>query len=390
MPIKIDFLANVSNLLRGTKNVDDALDDVADSLDDVARDGDDSTEKLERSFKDLADAARDESKRADKELRKIGDNDGGISRAGKATGDFKDEAVANFSEVTSSFNGDMTSIGDLAQGTFGGLASTLTGPLGLAAGAAAVGVGLIASAIGDVETRRKELEERANDLAQAYIEAGGRSIDALTLASRTSEILTDPEQRKEAERLRDLLGIDLPTAVRAMAGDTIALAAANSIVNGTEKERADLMRDSADYLSGEYTTAEKDRLAQLLDAKSAVDELNGVAEQANETYQTQTDILTDLTAAAVGATEKTDAFGNRLVTLPNGVQVVIDAETGKATTDLSAFKGDLDAVAKPIVIPLALDTSWAREQARQIREDLASRGVVIPVTTALNSGRGWE
>ena len=95
----------------------------------------------------------------------------------------------------------MSSIGDLAQGTLGGLASSLPG-IGVIAGGAAVGVGLITSALEGAEERRQVLEDRASDLATAYIEAGTNVLDAMGVASRTSEILTGEERDEAKDRPR--------------------------------------------------------------------------------------------------------------------------------------------------------------------------------------------
>lgn len=385
MPIKIDFLANVRDFLRGTSDVDRALDDTADSLDDVARDGDRATEKLERSFRDLADSARDEGRRADRELGKIGDSGGGLGRAGAATGEFKQEALQNFSEVTSSFDGSMTSIQDLAQGTFGGLASGLPGPLGLAAGGIAIGVGLIGSAFAQTEEKRLKLEERANDLAEAYIEAGGQVLDALTIAERSTDILTG-DRRQEAEDLARVLGGDLSLAVRILAGDTDALAQAQTIQAAAEEKLADLNAAQRNN-TGKRKTEIGEEIAALETLTSALSEQEQIQRDAAETARIQSDILKDLVLSAGEATVKVDEFGNKLIELPDGQSVVIDAETGLATTNLDAFKGKADEIdGTTVTARAAVVDADAQADMDRIIQRLSGRTVYI--NTRARAGGG--
>jgi hypothetical protein len=91
-----------------------------------------------------------------------------FDKAGGSSGEFKEEALSNFSEVTSSFQGDMTSITDLAQGTFGGLAS-LGGPASIAFGGLAVAVGLIGQAFATSGEESEEFKQKIADLAQTKL-----------------------------------------------------------------------------------------------------------------------------------------------------------------------------------------------------------------------------
>jgi hypothetical protein len=170
--ISINFLADVKDFLRGTKNVEDELDDVADSLDDVAKDGDKATEKLEKGFKDLAKAAKASGDDIEKGIGQ--GTRRGTQEAEKATDVYKKEAIANVSEVTSSFTGSWESAADAVQGTLGGVVADL-GPVGAAAGAAgALGVGVLTAALVKMEEDAKKAQERIADLALQMIDAGVR------------------------------------------------------------------------------------------------------------------------------------------------------------------------------------------------------------------------
>jgi hypothetical protein len=168
--IRINFLSDVKDFLRGTKDVEKELEEVADSLDDVAKDGDKATEKLEKGFKEMA---REASKAGKDAQDGLGKGFKGAAREGEtAATTIKDEFKSNLSEVTSSFDGSVESMGDLVQGTLGGLVSDL-GPTGLVLGAAgAAAVGLVIKAFEDAGLSAEEFRAKVSELAGELIEAG--------------------------------------------------------------------------------------------------------------------------------------------------------------------------------------------------------------------------
>lgn len=153
----------------GAKQADRALDKLGDAGKDAGKDlerglkdAQDQTGKTSAEYKEMAEKIRAETAKIKAQSKD--DFDG----AGGATGEFKEEALANFSEVTSSFTGDMQSITDLAQGTFGGLAS-MGGPASLAFGGIAVAVGLIGSALSQSGEDADEFEQKIQDLANTRL-----------------------------------------------------------------------------------------------------------------------------------------------------------------------------------------------------------------------------
>lgn len=359
MALSIDIAANTKQAQAQVKDLGETLEDVGDTLDDVARDGKQAGDKLERSFKDLAK----EAKKADNAIEDIGDGGKkGFNKAGEASGEFRSEALQNLSEVSSSFTGDIQSIGDLAQGTFGGLASSLPGILGLAGAGAAAGIGLITSAFVAADERRQELEQRANDLASAYIDAGTNVLDAMAVANASADILTDQEKRKEAQAYADALGVDLPTAIRAYVGDSNAMAVIDKIATDAKRENRDIADAQRESLKA-LTPEQQKQLEANQKAIAAQRELTGIVDGANTTFETQQSILRGLINDADGATKQVDDLGNELYTLPDGVQVMIDAETGQATTDVSKFKQDAASIPTEVTstVKVAIDTSaWDR------------------------------
>lgn len=367
------------------KPVDEAaksLDDLSDAAQDAGRDGARDLGKLEDAIKDVV-------RESDRAGREVGTNiDKGMSHAKKTTSEFKTEAAANFSEVTSSFDGSMSSIQDLAQGTLGGLASSDLPGVGIAAGIAATAVGLIGSAFQAAEDKRKLLEERANDLAQAYIEAGGQVLDALTVADRTADILTDPERRKEAEEFAKTLGGDLPLAVRALAGDTAALTQVQALAAAAQERNNDLSF-AAIKNTGKRKSGISDEVQANQKLIDKTEELTQIQKNATITAKIQSDVNFDLINSTKGATKEVDKFGNELYTLPDGKQILVKADTRQATTNVEDFKGDVDGIKEKVTTTVTarvgIDDSALRNYRPKV-VNIPGRIVLLPGSTT----RGWQ
>ena len=183
-------VADKADKLDGTKSRVELVADAAQALSDLQKLADEAKD-LDRTRTDveiLADT-KDAKARLDEAAAQIKKIDGetatvtvdvdetgaekGFGRAGENVAEFKSEALQNFSEVTSSFSGDMQSIGDLAQGTLGGLASSISGPLGIALGAAAVGVGALVKHFSDAAAAAEQVVTDTADLANQIVDAGG-------------------------------------------------------------------------------------------------------------------------------------------------------------------------------------------------------------------------
>ncbi len=164
-PVTVTFAADVAKYLREVKKMDVATEDVADALvatthsaDDLERklskamkDSAKDTEVLERALKDIPKASDKMADDVKKDFDKVGDAG---AEAGKETAS---EFKQNLGESLAS--GDLSSI---LQDTAGGLVSSLSGPLALAA-AALAGV----AAIGF--SKLQEQAEQAAQLADTYL-----------------------------------------------------------------------------------------------------------------------------------------------------------------------------------------------------------------------------
>lgn len=364
MALSIDIAANTRAAQAQVGDLGDALDKVADALDDVARDAQRSGDKAERAFdgmeKGLTGVAREaddaadkveksfremvkDAERADDKIGKTGDKGGGFSKAGEASGEFKDEALSNFSEVTSSFDGSMSSIQDLAQGTLGGLASSGLPGIGLAAGAAAVGVGLIGSAIEANDEAMKASEERTSEWAQAYIEGTERMVGASHVLAQIQDITTDTEKYKKATESAKDWGVDVGTAISAMAGDQTALAIATESSNKRVAEWGEILRKtstgSANSWDKSNMTGKQREFGQsVLRGRDALGLQNKEMTEGQRRANNAASALAGYAERVGVATGKTDKLGNAIYKLPDETEIVIDAKTGRAYEDLTAVE----------------------------------------------------
>jgi hypothetical protein len=190
--IKIEFLSDVKDVVRGADTIADKLQDVAGDLQDMAKAGDRSSDKLTDSFKDVSkglDGAGDDAKtfqeraahafkavadKAEKSGKDVGTSQKqGLEKAGQGLDDFKSEANGTARETAASFDGSADSIAgsfqEVAANAFAGF-----GPAGAAAGlAVAAGLGIAQAMLQGNADKANELGERVTELAGKIREAGG-------------------------------------------------------------------------------------------------------------------------------------------------------------------------------------------------------------------------
>lgn len=211
MALRLDVLANTRQFVSEMKKSGASVEDISAALDDMARDGDQATEKLERSFKDLASEASTTGK-------KIGtDLDDGFDRAKRGAQDFKDEARDTAREAAASFDGSAESIGEtfqeVAANALGGF-----GPLGAAAGVAiAAGIGVGMSALEKFNTAVEESREAAFDLATDVT-------DRLDFAAAVESWTGSIERFQQAQDIARVTGRDVVDVIKDLAtgGDDLA------------------------------------------------------------------------------------------------------------------------------------------------------------------------
>ena len=142
--------------------------------------------------------------------------------------------------------------------------------------------------------------------------------------------------------------------MRAMAGDATALTIAQDGVN----------QKMVDYeAQGSKTSETALNLRNQWEAgKNSLQQLNGDMEAGRTAARNVSDALLAVVAASSDAAVEVDELGNKVVTLPDGAEIMINAKTGQATQDVSRFKGDVDGVVdrlngRDVVIRVRRDTS---------------------------------
>ncbi len=243
---QLDIGANTRAAQNNVKDLSKALDGVADSLDDVARDGDRSGDKLERTFRGMVTAAKrsaddtgDAWKKAYKRAEDAADDFN--ARGSENVQNFKQEAVQNFSEVASSWQGDLEGMADGVQGLTGGLASSLTPGIGIPVailGAAAAA--FFASWVDAAENSKQQVSDMYND----FIESGKTFVSENYIATAIQDIQEDTDKWNDAlARNRDT-GVEIGTVLRAMAGDQNAIAEVHGVYVAQRDEELEKIRRS--------------------------------------------------------------------------------------------------------------------------------------------------
>lgn len=322
------------------KEAERAIERIGDEFKDAGRDG-------ERALDDLEDSLRD----VQRQTEKLGDDTTdagrkmkrGMDDAGEGVKEFKDEANSTAREAAASFDGSAESIADafqeVAANAFGGF-----GPAGRIAGlGAAVGIGLAIAGFDNVGKAEEESRERAADWAQAFVDAGSRILNSTVTVAKQVEIATDGEQYKVAAENAKNWGVDVSTAIAAMAGETWALDAANAALTESERKAAEeavKLADGGEVLADQLLGAS----GQARAGRDALNQLNGEIDAGRAQFDALSDSLLKTIENEKDATVRTDDLGNSIVALPGGREILIDAKTGKATTDVSRFGKDTDGV----------------------------------------------
>jgi hypothetical protein len=360
--------------------------DLGKSNDDIARDlskiNGRPFEEVRREVGKAADAVDDLDDEADdarKSLQKVGDTGRdagddtkkGMDKAKAGLEEFGTEGNSTAREVGASFDGSVESIvggfQELAANAFAGF-----GPGGAALGlAAAAGIGIGTALFGTAEEKRKALEEKASDLAKAYIQAGTTVLNEMDIASRIGDIATtvDPAEKQNLADLTQALG-DRALALRVLAGDSGALATAQEILESRERALGDASFAATNNTGRRKTEIGEESVA-VGNLSRILEEQTGIQGSASQSARDYSDALKQVLEDAGTATVQVDEFGNELYTLPSGATVVVDAVTGQAVADVGAFKGDVNSIPGTVVstVVFRADTSQADAARARLQRD---------------------
>ena len=375
-----------SGVIKPTEDAVKALGKLEDAASDTGRDGARDLDRLEDSLKDV----QRQSEKTERSMDDIGDG-GRVSMDKVKAGaqEVTSEIGSNLGEAVSSIRGDLGDLGQVGQDTLGGLAATLasTGPAGIAGAAVlaagAVGLGAITAEFQKQQEEAEALRARMTDIYQAAAEAGVEYLSTAALIADANDVMYNTERADEYKRLQDTqkqTGLDMSTILMANAGELDAIETVQGRINKLIEEERTARRES-----GVGDNYGRD-LQSIEDHWKAVgDEATLQSGKTAEAIQYTSDILLKAAADAGTATEQVDKFGNRLLTLPTGEQIVIDAETGQAHQDLDRFEQDADALEKTVTTTAVFDDRQARIDYAAFRASVTQR-LGIPTTLAAPSG----
>lgn len=356
-------------------------------------------EQLERAMKDaekaterLADETKDTARTIEREFRDTyrsvkRSSDDGMDGAKEGMKDFKEEANQTARESAASFDGSAESVVDafqeIAANAFSGF-----GPAGAIAGlAAAAGIGLAVGGFDQVGEATEESRQRAAEWAQSYVEAGGKVLTTAITTARVMEIATDPDMYSKATENAKNWGVEVSTAINAMAGETWALNAVNDSLTASAQKVNDEMSEVGiqyDWTAESMT----DLTTRTANGQRAFDELTGEMQRGAEQADALSQSLRNTAENTQGAITTVDEFGDRVTSLPDGTTIYVDAETGQATTDLDFIERkaygmpDAEIVARAATNQARIDLDWLTRP----------RTVTISprVLDAVGGNRSWD
>lgn len=209
----------------------------------------------------------------------------------------------------------MESVGDLVQGTLGGLTQGLGPALGGATAAAAAGIGVITEAF----TTAGEAADDARDSAFQFAYDVQGALDKAGYTERVSQWTSDTEKLKQAQDIAKVSGQSVADVIDALAS-------------------------GGDKLDGLWEAFEDGANTTDVATGRAL-ELEGALKGTREGYLSGADaaqlaakMTYDYALSTGEATGKTDDLGNAIYKLPDGKEVVVDANTKTANENLDAIE----------------------------------------------------
>lgn len=303
--IKSGVITPLEDTVTALGKVDRASETAGDELIDSMRDAQRATKELADENRELSQVIRDESRKSSRAVRDIGSD--GFDRASEDVDEFKKEAVANFSEVASSFNGDITQMADGVQGLTGGLASALTPGIGIPVAILGAAAGAF---LAEWQKSAEQSEQRVADMYDDMVESGAEFVSESFIQDQIKKIGEDTGKWADALKLASDSGVSIQTALRAMAGDQDAITAA---VDGTNQKREDELGklDSLDTSTADYA-----------------DKVDAVNLKADVTIQKLQGIQGETDTAAAKAQAVRAAFETGNTVLDDGIQKLRDMKDG--------------------------------------------------------------
>jgi hypothetical protein len=357
-PIEIPIAVDTGGIEKSIKNgLIDPVEDAEDALKklgdtDAGRDLDrqlDRAQDATEDFKDELDKTRKSLDKLSYAAKDAGDDASkGMGKFNAAAEEVTNEVGSNLGEAVSSIRGDLGDLGQVGQDTLGGLAATLagTGPAGIAGAAGlaagAVGLGLITDALTTQQEEADRLKDRLSDAYSGALQAGRDYLDGLDIIADAQDLAFNPDRKGEYEKVLETqkqTGLDIATILKANAGELESIEIVQGRINDLWKN-VDEVNIFEETFGGNTLSKVRDYWNTTADAAS------DYKQRATESLNYTSDLLLDYIDNAKGAEVQTNKFGDKLVTLPDGKEIVIDAKTGKATENVDSFRGNVDKIPK--------------------------------------------
>lgn len=300
--INVDAKVGASGFIKGTKDMEKALDDVSEAMEDVAKSSEQDVDKLTDKLKEAkraADDAADAGERIGKDYRK------GTKEAESGLQDFKQEANSTAKESAASFDGSAESIvgsfQEIAANAFEGF-----GAAGAVAGLAmAAGIGLATAEFQRSEEAAKAAKERVAELGTAFIESGADTAQVEAFQEALKGIITNADDAAakvdDLRKFTEKYGKAVPNVsemAMAYAGN------ADAIENVTDKLEAAIEAEKdKEFSTKQGAEASKDKQDAY---QGEIDKLEKIQEEAELAKQIEEDWLA---SGGAEAQAKADAIG---------------------------------------------------------------------------------
>lgn len=277
----------------------------------------DASKKLQRETKETADKIESQFRESYRSVARSADTN--LDRAKNATRSLKDEALQNFGEVASSFDGTMQGVADGVQGTLGGAAVAIGGAGGVALGLlGAAGGAMLTQIADDAEVAKEKVNDALNDM----IASGNNFVSQQFLTQGIKDVLDDPDLSAKAQAWADEIGVPITDVVAALAGVPEAVTKVTDAVEAANQRTAaasDGTREGA-----RLAAAEIDIRNQLVDKIGEQTAAVGTAADKAIIYRAATEALAGSQTAAREAAAK---LNEELGKTPPVVRTVAELDT---------------------------------------------------------------
>lgn len=307
--INLSFVSDVRQLLRGTDQVQDALEDVGHALDGMAENSGQAESEMSSDFKAIADQANASAKSVatgyDDASDKARKSAGSIKEGFHGTGD---ELKAEGLSGAAAFDGSMDSAADSAQ-AFSSVALSAFGPIG-------AGIGIAAAAgFGAWRAQAQKAKEAIEKVFDALVDGQGRLNDTFR-EDKLSEWAKDGTLAKLARQADDL-GVSYGTAVQAALGSAGAVAQVRDATDRLADSQTALTAQTARGAAASYA-ASRGHEALAETAEGAADQIG----KAQDEYTLYTDAVKGAGIAVAGTTDKVD---DNTTSLQDQASALLDA-----------------------------------------------------------------